>query len=89
MTARLAVPLAATACSACGGALLPTEAEVVTVTDEELLEWWRATARLEGVFCELASVAGVAGVAQVRPSGRVVCVLTGHGLKDPDAVDRL
>ncbi|MGE5272415.1 MAG: threonine synthase [Verrucomicrobiota bacterium] len=64
-------------------------AEVVTVTDEELLEWWGATARLEGVFCELASVAGVAGVAQLRPSGRVVCVLTGHGLKDPDAVDRL
>ena len=64
-------------------------AEVVTVTDDELLEWWRATARLEGVFCELASAAGVAGVAQVRPSGRVVCVLTGHGLKDPDAVERL
>jgi threonine synthase len=64
-------------------------AEVVTVTDEELVEWWHAIARLEGVFCELASAAGVAGVAQVRPSGRVVCVLTGHGLKDPDAVDRL
>jgi threonine synthase len=31
----------------------------------------------------------VAGVAQVKPAGRVVCVLTGHGLKDPDAVDRL
>jgi threonine synthase len=64
-------------------------ADVVTVTDEELFEWWRATARLEGVFCELASAAGVAGVAQVRPVGRVVCVLTGHGLKDPDAVEQL
>jgi threonine synthase len=64
-------------------------AEVVTVTDDELYEWWRATARLEGVFCELASAAGVAGVAQVHPEGRVVCVLTGHGLKDPDAVERL
>jgi len=64
-------------------------ADVVTVTDEELVEWWRSTARLEGVFCELASAAGVAGVAQVRPTGRVVCVLTGHGLKDPDAVERL
>jgi threonine synthase len=62
---------------------------VVTVTDEELIEWWRAIARLEGVFCELASAAGVAGAAQLRPAGRVVCVLTGHGLKDPDAVDRL
>jgi threonine synthase len=64
-------------------------AEVVTVTDEDLIEWWHAIARLEGVFCELASAAGVAGVAQVGPGGRVVCVLTGHGLKDPDAVERL
>jgi threonine synthase len=64
-------------------------AEVVTVGDAELLEWWSAIARLEGLFCEPASAAGVAGVAQVRPEGRVVCVLTGHGLKDPDAVERL
>jgi len=63
--------------------------EVVTVTDEELLEWWRAIGRLEGIFCEPASAAGVAGVAQARPGGRVVCVLTGHGLKDPDATERL
>ena len=61
--------------------------EVVTVTEDELHEWWRAVGRLEGVFCEPASAAGVAGVAQLRPAGqRVVCVLTGHGLKDPDAV---
>src|SRR4051812_16816112 len=60
--------------------------EVVTVTEDELREWWRAVARLEGLFCEPASAAGVAGVAQLRPDGRVVCVLTGHGLKDPDAV---
>jgi threonine synthase len=64
-------------------------AEIVTVSDAELLEWWQAIPRLEGVFCEPASAAGVAGVAQVRPEGRVVCVLTGHGLKDPDAVERL
>jgi threonine synthase len=63
--------------------------EVVTVTDEALLEWWRAIGRLEGIFCEPASAAGVAGVAQVRPGSRVVCVLTGHGLKDPDAAERL
>ena len=69
--------------------LAEASAEVVTVTDDELLEWWQAIARLEGLFCEPASAAGVAGVAQVRPQGRVVCVLTGHGLKDPDAVDRL
>jgi threonine synthase len=44
------------------------------------------------VFCEPASAAGVAGVRQLAAAGRigadetVVCVLTGHGLKDPDAV---
>jgi len=64
-------------------------AEIVTVGDTELLEWWSAIARLEGLFCEPASAAGVAGVAQVRPEGRVVCVLTGNGLKDPDALERL
>jgi len=64
-------------------------AEIVTVTDDEIVDWWSAIARLEGLFCEPASAAGVAGVAQIRPGGRVVCVLTGHGLKDPDAVDRL
>jgi threonine synthase len=64
-------------------------AEIVTVPDAELLEWWSAIARLEGLFCEPASAAGVAGVAQVRPGGRVVCVLTGNGLKDPEAVERL
>jgi threonine synthase len=64
-------------------------AEIVTVGDAELLEWWAAIPLLEGLFCEPASAAGVAGVAQVRPGGRVVCVLTGHGLKDPDAIERL
>jgi threonine synthase len=62
--------------------------EVVTVPDEQLVEWWRAIAHEEGLFCEPASAAGVAGVALLRPTGRVVCVLTGHGLKDPDAVGR-
>jgi threonine synthase len=62
--------------------------EIVTVDESDLLDWWRAIARLEGVFCEPASAVGVAGVAQVRPGGRVVCVLTGHGLKDPDAAER-
>jgi threonine synthase len=47
-------------------------------------------ARLEGIFCEPASAAGVAGVRQRAARGRrersasVVCILTGHGLKDPD-----
>jgi threonine synthase len=66
-----------------------TLAEVVTVGEDEIAEWWRAVAQTEGIFCEPASAASVAGVAQLRPAGQVVCVLTGNGLKDPDAVERL
>ncbi len=60
------------------------------VTDEQILEAYRAVARKEGVFCEPASAAGIAGLrAAVRedridPVSTCVCVLTGHGLKDPD-----
>lgn len=63
---------------------------VAKVTDEEILAAYRLVARLEGVFCEPASAASVAGVAQLarqgyfQPGQRIVCVLTGHGLKDPD-----
>jgi len=62
------------------------------VTDDEILEVQRMIVQLEGVFCEPASAAGVAGVRRLAAEGRigpdetVVCVLTGHGLKDPDAV---
>lgn len=60
------------------------------VSDEEILEAYREIPRREGIFCEPASAAGVAGLrAAVRegvidPRSRCVCVLTGHGLKDPD-----
>jgi len=60
------------------------------VTDEQILEAYRAVARTEGVFCEPASAAGIAGLrAAIREGGidpvsTCVCVLTGHGLKDPD-----
>ena len=65
-------------------------AEVVSVTDDELLAAWHDLARLEGVFCEPSSAAGVAGLRArpPEPGARVVCVVTGHGLKDPAAVDR-
>ncbi len=65
---------------------------IETVTDDEILEAQRLIVQLEGVFCEPASAAGVAGVRKLAAEGRigqaetVVCVLTGHGLKDPDAV---
>jgi threonine synthase len=65
--------------------------EIVSVSDDEILDAWRSLAREEGVFCEPASAAGVAGLAHgvARPGERVVCVITGHGLKDPGAVELL
>jgi threonine synthase len=58
------------------------------VTDEQILEAYRYLASEESVFCEPASAASVAGLLdQGVPEGStVVCVLTGHGLKDPDVV---
>ncbi|WP_088894633.1 threonine synthase [Leptolyngbya ohadii] len=58
------------------------------VTDEEILHAYRMLASQEGIFCEPASAASVAGLLKVKdqvPAGaKVVCVLTGNGLKDPD-----
>ena len=60
------------------------------VTDEEILAAYRDIARMEGIFCEPASAASVAGVRKAVADGRVdsgatiVAVLTGLGLKDPD-----
>lgn len=60
------------------------------VTDEEILRAYTAVAATEGVFCEPASAASVAGVAKLhqtkilREGETVVCTLTGHGLKDAD-----
>lgn len=65
---------------------------IESVSDAEIMEMQRRIVSLEGVFCEPASAAGVAGVARMAAEERihasegVVCVLTGHGLKDPDAV---
>jgi threonine synthase len=59
------------------------------VTDRAILDAYRRLAR-QGVFVELASAASVAGLLELHgsgelpPGGTVVCVLTGHGLKDPD-----
>jgi len=59
---------------------------ITAVTDEEILEAYRFLASEESVFCEAASAASVAGLIKLGvPAGsRAVCVLTGHGLKDPD-----
>jgi len=58
---------------------------VAGLPDEEILSARRELGELEGVFCEPASAAGLAAVARERPAGLVVCVITGHGLKDPGA----
>jgi threonine synthase len=57
-----------------------------SVTDDEILEAYRFLAREESVFCEPASAASVAGLLKLGapPGSQVVCILTGHGLKDPD-----
>ena len=72
-------------------ALARCDGTVGTVSDDEILEAWRWLAHEEGVFCEPASAAGVAGLAGagVEPGSRVVCVITGHGLKDPETAGRL
>jgi threonine synthase len=64
---------------------------VVPLSDGEILAAWRDLATLEGVFCEPSSAAGVAALARERPEAgaRVVCVVTGHGLKDQEAAARL
>jgi threonine synthase len=72
-------------------ALERTGGRVVTVSDDEILAAWQELAQREGLFCEPASAAGVAGLAHARlePGTRVVCVITGHGLKDPETAARL
>src|SRR5262249_10834852 len=63
---------------------------VCTVSDQEIMDA-KARVGAGGLGCEPASAASVAGVKQLRddgviaPSDRVVCVLTGHQLKDPTA----
>jgi threonine synthase len=70
-------------------ALEESGGSVEAVSDDEILEAQRWLASTEGVFCEPASAACVAGVLKHPPEGSLlVCVLTGHGLKDPDTALR-
>lgn len=75
-------------------AIRETNGTATAVTDEQISTWQGRLAR-EGVFCEPASAASVAGLAQLAADGHidadedVVCVLTGHGLKDPSAGERI
>jgi threonine synthase len=73
-------------------AVTASRGRIAAVTDEQILDAYRFLASQEGVFCEPASAASVAGLFEhglpvadgAEPPRTVVCVLTGHGLKDPD-----
>jgi threonine synthase len=70
-------------------AVTASRGEIRAVSDDEILDAYAFLGMNEGVFCEPASAASVAGLFKYGAEGRVVCVLTGHGLKDPDtAIDR-
>lgn len=70
-------------------ALNESKGNIDSVTDDEILEAYKMLASREGVFAEPASCASLAGVLKLHKKGffkkgdRVVCVLTGNGLKDP------
>ena len=73
-------------------AVTSSRGRIAAVSDEQILDAYRLLASREGVFCEPASAASVAGIlthglpvveGDEMPE-TVVCVLTGHGLKDPD-----
>jgi len=64
-------------------AITSSRGQIRAVSDDEILDAYSFLGAREGVFCEPASAASVAGLLKYGAEGRVVCVLTGHGLKDP------
>jgi threonine synthase len=66
-------------------AITSSQGAISAVTDEQILDAYRFLADQEGVFCEPASAASVAGLLAhgAGDAHTIVCVLTGHGLKDP------
>ncbi|MEM3550762.1 MAG: threonine synthase [Candidatus Bathyarchaeia archaeon] len=72
-------------------AIRESQGVAATVTDDEIIQAQKLLARTEGVFIEPASAASIAGLVKLAQSGElepdetVVCIATGHGLKDPDA----
>jgi threonine synthase len=72
-----------------------SEGLIDTVTDDDILEAYGRLAREEGIFCEPASAASVAGLIKAAKTMALlagttcVCIITGHGLKDPDTAERL
>ena len=68
---------------------------IEAVSDDEILEAYGRLAREEGIFCEPASAASVAGLLKQSAAGArfagqtIVCIITGHGLKDPETALRV
>ena len=75
-------------------ALRGSNGTALTVTDDEIIKAQKLLARKEGIFIEPASAASIAGLKKLVENGEVdvdetiVCVATGHGLKDPEAAVR-
>jgi threonine synthase len=73
-------------------ALDESKGDIDVVTDEEILAAQTWLAQNEGIFVEPASAASVAGLfnwsQKFRERSRIVCTVTGHGLKDPDSIER-
>jgi len=76
-------------------AIRDSDGTAETVTDDEILEAQKMLARVEGIFVEPASASSIAGLIKLVKNGiidkneRVVCVTTGHGLKDPDTAVKM
>jgi len=72
-----------------------SKGRIIAVTDEQILDMQKILAKLEGIWVEPASAAGLAGLAnditngKLNPKGkRIVAICTGHGLKDPDIITK-
>jgi threonine synthase len=85
---RIAEPVHAAAVE---DAITASAGAIVPLSDDEILQAWRELAHGEGLLCEPSSAAGVAALEHVElePGSRVVCVITGHGLKDTETAERL
>ena len=84
---KIASAIGTVAGSAARASLVRTASrgKIRAVSDGQILHAYNLLAKREGVFCEPASAASVAGLLRYGADGarRVACVLTGHGLKDP------
>ena len=74
-------------------AVTDSEGGVHSVSDSEIIESYKNLARKDGIFCEPASAAGIAGLIKFSESHKfsgqkIVCVVTGNGLKDPETSEK-